>query len=138
MNQPTWQRAVAILLLPSILSNTYVATTFGTLHNMMEPRMRASALAVCLFINNLVGGGLGPVTIGFLSDRFARHAFLGDFRAACPGGVSVAATVAGDEACRVASGFGVRMAIISVALIYVWAGFHYLLAARTIRRDLAS
>lgn len=138
MNQPTWQWSVAILLLPSVLSNTYVATTFGSLHNMMEPRMRASAMAVTLFVTNLVGGGLGPVTIGFLSDVFARRAFTGDFAAACPGGVSVAATAAGDEACRIASGTGVRMAIISVALIYIWAGVHYLLAARTIRRDLAS
>jgi predicted MFS family arabinose efflux permease len=138
LTQHTWQAAVAILILPSILSNTYVATTFGSCHNMMEPRMRASALALVLFVSNLVGGGLGPLVIGFLSDQFATHAFtLGDFAAACPGGAATAGAAPElATACTLASAVGVRDAIIVAAFLYLWAGLHYLLAGRTIRRDL--
>ncbi len=96
--------------------------------------MRAFAAAVYALAIGLVGAGLGPTALGLLSDMFAGQAFhAGDFLTACPGGRGGAGL---DAVCRAASTEGLRHALISVQVLYVWAAIHFLLAARTLRRDL--
>lgn len=130
--QTDWRLATAFLLLPGLFVSVYFGPTFAVAHNMVEPRMRASVTALAALFINVVGGAGGPAVVGFLSDRFASAAFAGDFAVLCaPGAESVG------EACRVASAQGLRYALIAVTLLYLWAGLHYLVAARTLPRDLA-
>ncbi|CAA0102413.1 putative L-galactonate transporter [Halioglobus japonicus] len=54
-----------------VLLNVYVPAIYAYNQNMARLRMRATAAAIMLFITNIVGAGLGPLLVGFLSDLFA-------------------------------------------------------------------
>ena len=71
-------------------------------------RWRSTAAAVLLFVINILGLGLGPSTVGVLSDALQAR-FGGD---------------------------SLRYALLIVSTAYLWAGFHFILAARTLRADL--
>jgi hypothetical protein len=59
------------LLMPAaawFLGNTWLGPVQATLQGLAGLRMRAMALAVLLFVNNLIGLGLGPQVVGIMSD----------------------------------------------------------------------
>jgi hypothetical protein len=102
--------------------------------NLVEPRMRASASAVILLVMNIVGQGIGPMLMGLASDAFASTAFAGgDYVQTCRAAGPSASTAA---ACRDASVAGLRQAIVVTTVAFVWGTIHYLLAARSVRREL--
>ncbi|MDB5453555.1 MAG: transporter, partial [Caulobacteraceae bacterium] len=45
---------------------------YAVLQGLVTPTMRVTAMAIMLFIINLIGLGLGPLTMGLLSDTFAQ------------------------------------------------------------------
>lgn len=61
--------AVPILALAAVLRYTYLSPMFSITQKLVEPRMRATAAALMLFIVNLIGYGFGPPTIGWISDQ---------------------------------------------------------------------
>jgi len=102
---------IAILLsVPgALLGGVYLGPTFAMTQTLVRPSMRALASAILLFIINLIGLGLGPTVVGILSEQLK--------------------PTYGDES--------VRYALLWVVVIGAgWATLHYLLAARTLRRDL--
>lgn len=139
----SYQLAWAILLIPGILHYTYLGPSFGVVQNVMDVRMRATAVAVLFFVLNLIALGFGPPFCGWAIDQFARAAFAakgvaGDFLTACPGGMAPdGATPELAAACQDAMAQGTRSGIVSNLLIYAWAGVHYFLAAITLPRDMA-
>jgi predicted MFS family arabinose efflux permease len=104
--------AIALLAVAAIVQYTYLGTTQGVFQNMMHPRMRASASAVTNLVYSLVGGGLGPILVGMLSDRFSSGAGS-------------------------AAGGGLPVAMAVVAAGYLWAACHYLWATRSLREEFA-
>lgn len=108
-DEVTW--LLAFMTLAALFQYTYLGCTFGTLQNMMHARARATASALLNVIYTLMGG-LGPLLIGYLSDRFQLKGIQG--------------------------GEALAWAMAATALIYFWAGTHYLLAARHVGRDLAT
>jgi predicted MFS family arabinose efflux permease len=141
---PDWRWAVAVLLVPPMLHYTYLGPSFGVMHNMVTPRMRATATALLFLVINLIGLGLGPTLTGMASDFYAHAHFqtlLGAqaaFGTSCPGGRAVSGSPAAlSAACHAASAYGVRWAIVTCTGAYAWAAVHYFLAARHLRRDLA-
>lgn len=136
---PTKAMAMTILLVPPALHYLYLGPTMGLMHNMVTPRMRATATALLYLAVNLFGMGLGPTITGMLSDYFASLHFAGAYGAQCPGGVAAANAPAGLNAlCQAAAAHGLRWALIACTLALLWSALHYLLAARTLRRDLSS
>jgi MFS family permease len=135
--QNDWTTAILLMLLPGIFHYTYLGPSFASVHNVVEPRMRASATAVLFLVINLTGLGIGPPLVGAMSDFYAAGAFAqGDFATLCPGGVGAADAAAALKAsCLQASADGNRHAIITNTLLMLWAAAHYFLAARTLRRD---
>lgn len=131
LSLPTWQLAMPVVIVGATLAFTFYGPTFGAVQNMVEPRMRASASAIIMFFQHLVGMGLGPLFVGFLSDKFAANAFAGDYSVECA--ASAATTV---SACAEASVIGIRYAMMVCAIFAVWASFHYWKASRTLREDL--
>ena len=79
------------------------------LHTLVRPDMRSSASAITLFINNIIGLGIGPLAIGLLSDGLA--------------------PVHGDKA--------LPYAMSLMALITLWAFVHFWFAARSLTQDIA-
>jgi len=133
----------SIVIAPLILQYLYLGPTFAVTHNLVEPRMRATATALLFLPINLIGLGLGPPFVGWLSDMLGQQRFTtvhgaGVFKALCPGGIAPkGADAALGAACHLASFDGVKWAIIITAGgVYAWAGLHYLLAARSVKRDL--
>ena len=117
---------------------THLAPSLATVQNLAAPRMRALATALVWLVMGMIGAGLGPTFLGMASDLFAGIAFAaGDFIHSCPGGRAAAgADAALGTACRDASTQGVRMALMCGAAFFLWSALHFLLAARTLRRDL--
>ena len=141
---PSWPLAVAILAVPPVVQYTFLGPSFGIMHNMVGPRMRATATALLLLVINLIGLGLGPTLVGWASDQFAARTFdgfanpTGSFATLCPGGRAIAGGAADlAHQCAASSALGVRHAIVACAFIFFWAALHYLLAARRLRADLA-
>lgn len=68
--------AVAMIATATLLNHTYSGVTHAIMQGLVKPRMRATMSAIALFVMNLVGGGLGPIVVGQLSDRFGLRAAL--------------------------------------------------------------
>lgn len=94
----------------TILGAGYVGPIYAATQALVKVRMRAQAVAIHLFMANLIGLGAGPQVVGILSDAFAESA----------------------------GPFSLRYALLIVGIGNVGAGLLYLRAARSIRADLAS
>lgn len=68
--------AVAMIACATLLNHTYSGVTHAIMQGLVKPRMRATMSAIALFVMNLVGGGLGPIVVGQLSDRFGLRSAL--------------------------------------------------------------
>lgn len=117
---------------------TYLAPSSATFQNMVGPRMRAFTSAIVAMVVGLLGAGLGPTLLGMASDHFAARAFTaGEFIRSCPGGRAPPGAAPGvDAACQAASTHGLRLALLCGLVFFLWAAVHYLLASRTLKRDL--
>lgn len=61
--------AVAALVVATLLAHMFLGPVAALLQNLAGVRRRATAAAFYLFLVNLVSMGLGPVAVGFVSDR---------------------------------------------------------------------
>lgn len=59
-----------------LLYYNYFTTVYPALQDVVEPRLRATAMAVYFAGQYLLGGALGPVLVGWLSDRYSQAAML--------------------------------------------------------------
>jgi predicted MFS family arabinose efflux permease len=103
-------RTAILLSIPgTLLGGVYLGPTFAMTQTLVKPHMRALASAILLFIINLIGLGGGPLMVGIVSD-YLKPTY-------------------GDES--------VRYALLwIVTLGAAFAAVQYLLAARTLERDL--
>ena len=101
---------LGLVSIATFLNFGYLGVTFAALQNLMHPRMRATTSAVLNVVYG-VASALGPLLLGALSDRMALSQ-------------------------GPARGLATAMAI--PGALYVWAGLHYLLAARRLGRDSAA
>lgn len=60
--------AALLLIIPTALSLAWLGPVIGAINGLVAPQMRATASAMFLFINNLIGLGLGTLVIGTISD----------------------------------------------------------------------
>lgn len=60
--------ALLLFLVPAILVAGYYAPLISMTHSLVDDNMRAMSSAITLLIINLIGLGLGPLCIGFVSD----------------------------------------------------------------------
>ena len=65
---PTLTLTFFVILVPVGLGLVWIGPVMSTVQQLVPPNMRATASAVFLFINNLIGIGLGTWAIGALSD----------------------------------------------------------------------
>lgn len=63
--------ALVFLITGACLAFFHNVPTLVAFQNMVRARMRATAAFVFFFVTTLVGIGLGPVFLGFLSDFYA-------------------------------------------------------------------
>jgi len=68
---PTLTLAFFVLLVPTALGLAWLGPVISAIQHLVRPDMRATASAIFLFINNLIGIGMGTYAIGALSDTLA-------------------------------------------------------------------
>lgn len=128
----------ALLIAGGAVLLLFYGPTVAMIQNIVEPRMRATGAAFYSMLYAMIGYGFGPPFTGFLSDRFAEANFAGGgFEAACPGGVAPqGAADALVQSCAAASAAGIQSALIVTVSTFFLASVCYLIASRTLRRDL--
>jgi hypothetical protein len=105
---------------------SYFGPAFAILHATAEPRMRATAVAVVLLITNLIGYGLGPPTVGALSDTLAKllAAKSPMLVHLCQGGSWLA------PACASPQAGGLQWTLSLLAMANLWAFYHFFRVSR--------
>jgi len=98
---------LSLVSIATFLNFGYLGVTFAALQNLMHPRMRATTSALLNVVYG-ISSALGPFLLGMLSDSMAR--------------------TRGES-------LGLALAMAVSALLYIWAGLHYLLAARRLGPD---
>lgn len=106
---PSYQLAFTALLLSTVGSAISVGPMFAATQTLVPPRMRAMSIAVVLFSSNLIGLGLGPLTVGALSDALQ--------------------PLFGEES--------LRYALLTLCPGYFWCAWHLWRASRTVTNSLS-
>ena len=129
--------AVPLLMVGQMLLYTYLCPLYAVPSGVVDSRMRATAVAVTLFIVNLLGYGLGPPLIGALS-TILNSTFLSGFDPALSLEACKATNLAVDAqaACDKANADGLQWSMVIFKGLYLWSVFHFYMASRTIQRDM--
>jgi MFS family permease len=98
--------ALAGYFIVALFASSYLGPTFSLLQGLAPIRQRAVWASITLFVNNLIGLGLGPTAVGMISD-YLRPTF-------------------GEES--------LRYAMFTFAAITPWAIFHYWRAGVLLKR----
>ncbi len=101
--------AVASFWVMMIFASTFFGPSYAVCQALAGAQMRAFAASILLFVQTLVGLGLGPYLVGVLSDYLLPAL-----------GVSA-----------------LRYALVVVGLVNLWSVYHYLHASQSYREDLA-
>jgi predicted MFS family arabinose efflux permease len=124
--------AIALLAIAQLGGALYLGSIYAIAQGVVHPRMRATAVAILLFVVNLIGYAGGPPSIGALSDFIAGRELAGQGLTL---GACRAAAAAAPAACAEASAVGLQWAIvIGFSGLLLAAGF-FLLAWRNLARD---
>lgn len=117
---PNLTLILALMIPAQLLGYMYLGPSFTMTQGLAGIRERALSGALLLLIMNLIGLGLGPTLAGWLSD-----VYRGSFAA---GGMEES----------IATAQGLRYALCTMTLVNLWSAFHYVMAARYLREDLAA
>jgi MFS family permease len=102
-----------VVALPSfvglmLMAAVFFGPSFAMTQALATLRMRSVATSVLLFIQTLIGNGLGPSVTGLISDQLVTS-FQTD---------------------------SLRYALVAIGVVNFWAALHYMVGARSLRSDL--
>ena len=60
--------AIALFIIPGFAANYAIGPTIAMIQTLSPPHMRAVSAAIKMLLLNLIGMGLGPLLVGFISD----------------------------------------------------------------------
>lgn len=143
--------AIPCLMVGAMMHYYFLGPMYAVAGGVVDSRMRATSVAITLFVVNLLGYGLGPLVIGVLS-TFLKSMFLDGYALgltleACKPLIALApdakAALTGAEAqsltaCADADALGLQWSMIIFVCIYGWAAVHYLLAGKTLLKDMVA
>lgn len=101
---------MASFAVSAFLASFFFGPSFAMAQSLVSPSHRALSASLLLFIQTMIGLGLGPLVVGFAADMLEGPA--------------------GENA--------LRYALVLVTLFNLWSGLHYFLASRTVRQDIAA
>lgn len=67
---------VAVFSVGWLFSYNYYTCVYTAIQDVIEPRLRATAMALFFAGLYLLGGGIGPIAVGVVSDHYAQAAML--------------------------------------------------------------
>lgn len=139
--------AIVALLCGSMFHYTYLGAQYTVGQGVADPKSRATAIAILLFIVNIIGYAGGPPFVGWLSDflissQLAASPFAADLApAVCKGTLEVLTQNLGAEkaaTCLNANASGLGGALTFTTGIYGLCGLLYLFASKTLQNDLVA
>jgi hypothetical protein len=125
------------------LHYSYLGAQYTICQGVVDARSRATAIAIMLFIVNLIGYGVGPLAVGYMSDVFGAD-LLADAKLsldACKGTDAELLKSIGSAQmtiCRTAAADGLQEALRLATLLYGLAGLFYLWTSRTLDKDIVA
>jgi predicted MFS family arabinose efflux permease len=134
--------AIAIMV-GAFLHYSYLGAQYTICQGVVDARSRATAIAIMLFIVNLIGYGVGPLAVGYMSDVFGAD-LLADAKLsldACRGTDAELLKSIGSAQmtiCRTAAADGLQEALRLATLLYGLAGLFYLWTSRTLDKDIVA
>lgn len=121
----------------------YLGSQYTIGQGVASQRGRASAVAILLLLIALIGNGLGPQIVGWMSDMFMglelKNAGVGGVLTPdlCRNAAEAAKLPADQQAvCAAAYGNGLRSSMVATALIYVPAALFFFLSSLTLKKDM--
>ena len=115
------QALTVLLSLGWLLYFVYFVTVYPALQDVIAPQLRATAMAVYFFFQYVLGGALGMLVTGLLSDHYAQAAMR-------------AAGAAAPSALHIATGLQASLAL-AVPLAILVTGLSLLMASRSFVAD---
>jgi MFS family permease len=101
--------AVASFWVMTIFASTFFGPSYAVSQTLARPQIRALASSILIFVQTLIGLGIGPFLVGMLSDYLAPT--LGTN--------------------------SLRYAIVVVGLVNLWSAYHYFLGSKSYRANVA-
>lgn len=131
---------LVLLMVASTLQYFYLGAQYNIAQAVVSLRVRATSIAILLFVVNLIGYGVGPPALGIIADTLSTNwinagQYAGQITATC----SLTDPSLTEElvnACREARAYGVRWACVVATCLFAFAGLFFLLAGRSFTRDL--
>ena len=137
--------ALVLWCVAATLHFTYLGAQYTIGQGVVSTRSRASAIAILLLIVALIGNGLGPLIVGWLSDMFmhmqiAQHGMDGILTNEMCRSKDLLANMpeAQKTICTAAYGEGLRQSMAATALFFIPAAAFFWLSSRTYGRDLVA
>jgi MFS family permease len=125
---PTPWIAIPVQMASALCANTYLIALYTTAQGVVSPRIRATSAALVMLVITIIGYGFGPPIIGALSDFMKDHVVeWGLVGNACDtGGAACDAKITAE---------GLRYALVTGVLIYLWSSFHFFMGSRRLKND---
>ncbi|MEO0982383.1 MAG: MFS transporter [Pseudomonadota bacterium] len=136
---PTPVIMLIAMMTAGLLQYFYLGAQYNIAQAVVSLRVRATSIAILLFIVNLIGYGAGPPALGILADVFANNRLesaelAGQLNASCvPTDASLSPAL--QAACLDAKAHGVRWANVCATGLFGLAGLFFLFSGRTLLRD---
>lgn len=129
----------------SMLHFTYLGAQYTIGQGVVSTRSRASAIAILLLIVALIGNGIGPQLVGWMSDMFMGMQLAANDASGmltnemCRTKDVLAQLPEAQRAiCTAAYGEGLRQSMAATALIFIPAAAFFWLSSRTYQKDLVA
>ncbi len=121
----------------------YLGSQYTIGQGVVSQRSRASAIAILLLLVALIGNGIGPLLVGWLSDTFMNmemaKANAGDLLTAelCRNVAEVAKLATEQQViCRGAYAEGLKLSMIATTLLFIPAAVFFYLSSRTLHKHM--
>jgi MFS family permease len=111
---------IVLMAMGTITMYVYYATVYTAIQDVVEPRLRGTAVAIYFCCMYIFGASLGPVGTGMLSDHFARKA------------MTDAGATTMTEAFKA---IGLHNAMYAIPLLAMMAALVLFAASRTVEKD---
>lgn len=137
-------RVVFILWgIAAVCHYAYLGAQYNIGQGVVSNRSRATAIAILLIVVSLIGNGVGPYFVGFMSDFFMgmqldKSALAGQLTPAMCGAKDIVLIEAQSAACELASSTGLKYAVSLTVCWFIVAAGCFLMSARTLKRDFVA
>jgi MFS family permease len=127
----------------AICHYAYLGAQYNIGQGVVSFRSRATAIAILLILVSLIGNGIGPYFVGFMSDLFMKLQLSGS---AFADQLTPALCMAKDSVlsdaqavvCEQANSTGLKQAMGVTVCWFLVAAFCFLMSARTLKRDFVA